>query len=278
MTDNIIPLYSTPNTNNAKIISIVNCKGGVGKTTTAINIASILASSGKKTLLIDFDSQANSTTGLNLTSKSGISLYDVIINENSIKDLIIPTKVENLDLVPATLNLLAAEAELFEVEKREFRLRNAISKCNDYDYIIIDCAPNLGFLTINALTASNSVIIPLQCEFFALEGIHYLVKTISFVNKTFNPNLTIEGVVLTMYDSRNKLSDLVVQEIRECFGDKVFKTLIPRNVKIPESQSHGVPVIFYDYRSTGATAYERLTAEILDNNEKVQDTIKYKGL
>lgn len=250
----------------AKIISIANQKGGVGKTTTAINLSSLLAAAEKKTLLVDIDPQANSSSGLSVTNQQ-ISVYDVLSDRVRISDAIISTFMPFLDLLPSNINLVGAEIELVDVEGREAKLKNALKEIgNNYDFILIDCPPSLGLLTLNALTASDSVLIPVQCEYFALEGLGQLLNTINIVKKHFNPELAIEGVLLTMFDSRLRLSHQVAEEVRKYFGDKVYNTVIHRNVRISEAPSYGKPIILYDAISSGAKNYMSLAAELLERN------------
>lgn len=250
----------------AKIISIANQKGGVGKTTTAINLSSLLAAAEKKTLLVDIDPQANSSSGLSVTNQQ-ISVYDVLAGSKNINEVILNTFMPFLDLLPSNINLVGAEIELVDVEGREAKLKNALKEINiQYDFILIDCPPSLGLLTLNALTASDSVLIPVQCEYFALEGLGQLLNTINIVKKHFNPSLSIEGVLLTMYDSRLRLSHQVAEEVRKYFGDKVYNTVIHRNVRISEAPSYGKPIILYDAISSGAKNYMSLAAELLERN------------
>lgn len=250
----------------AKIISIANQKGGVGKTTTAINLSSLLAAAEKRTLLVDIDPQANSSSGLSVTNQQ-ISVYDVLADRVRISDAIISTFMPFLDLLPSNINLVGAEIELVDVEGREAKLKNALKEIeNNYDFILVDCPPSLGLLTLNALTASNSVLIPVQCEYFALEGLGQLLNTINIVKKHFNPELAIEGVLLTMFDSRLRLSHQVAEEVRKYFGDKVYNTVIHRNVRISEAPSYGKPIILYDAISSGAKNYMSLAAELLERN------------
>jgi len=248
-----------------KIISIANQKGGVGKTTTSINLATSLSAINKKILLIDADPQGNASTGIGISYENrSPNLYNLIVNEsldlNAIKNTIVP----GLDIITANANLAASEIELAEVKNREFVLSNLLSKVEGYDYILIDCPPALGLLTINALVASRSIIIPLQSEFFALEGISSLVNSIELIKENFNPNLVIEGILLTMVDKRNSLSSLVEKDVRNHFGETVYKTTIPRNVRISEAPSHGKPAILYDVNSSGSVAYIGLAREILE--------------
>ncbi|MGA7838464.1 MAG: AAA family ATPase [Ignavibacteriaceae bacterium] len=250
----------------AKVISVANQKGGVGKTSTAINLSSSLAAAEKKTLLIDIDPQANSSSGLGVHNHAP-SVYEVLIGEINIKEAILETFMPNLDLLPSNINLVGAEIEMVDMDNREKLFGEAILEIRDkYDYILIDCPPSLGLLTLNSLAASNSVIIPVQCEYFALEGLGQLLNTINIVKQHYNENLTIEGVVLTMFDVRLRLSQQVAEEVKKYFGDKVFNTIIHRNVRISEAPSYGKPVILYDAISTGAKNYIELASELLERN------------
>ena len=255
-----------------KIISIANQKGGVGKTTTSINLATSLSAINKQILLIDADPQGNASTGIGISYENrSPNLYNLIVNEsldlNAIKNTIVP----GLDIITANANLAASEIELAEVKNREFVLSNLLSKVEGYDYILIDCPPALGLLTINALVASRSIIIPLQSEFFALEGISSLVNSIELIKENFNPNLVIEGILLTMVDKRNSLSSLVEKDVRDHFGETVYKTTIPRNVRISEAPSHGKPAILYDVNSSGSVAYIGLAREILEKQGRINE-------
>lgn len=254
----------------SKILAITNQKGGVGKTSTAINLASALASYGKKILLVDIDPQGNTTSGLGIEKHQlNRCIYDVLMNNVPIEDVLIETGVENLSLIPSALRLAGAEIELVAAISRENRLRTALdSVCNNYDYVFIDCPPSLGLLTINGLTASSGVLIPIQCEYYALEGLSQLLDVIKLIKERLNSTLNIEGVLLTMYDARVRLSEQVAQEVKNYFGEKVYSAIIPRNVKISESPSFGKPVILYDPHSRGAQAYLELAKEVIQNDEQ----------
>ncbi|WP_258361122.1 ParA family protein [Moorella sulfitireducens] len=250
-----------------KVIAIANQKGGVGKTTTAVNLSAFLAQEGKQVLLVDIDPQGNATSGLGI-DRLHIEhcVYDVIINSVPIASIIIKTGVPHLDLVPATIELAGAEVELVTAIAREQKLKKALQDVkNNYDYIIIDCPPSLGLLTVNALTAAEGVLIPIQCEYYALEGLGQLLNTIQLVNRHLNSRLKIEGVVLTMFDPRTNLSMQVVDEVKNHFSAKVFKSIIPRNVRLSEAPSYGQPISIYDPRSRGAEAYKELALEVMNN-------------
>ena len=252
-----------------KVISIANQKGGVGKTTTAVNLSTILAKKGKKVLMIDADPQGNGTSGLGADKDVKFSVYDVIINDIEIDNTVQQTMIKNLDLCPSNINLAGAEVELVSMMSREFRLKEKIDNQKDkYDYIIIDCPPSLGLLTLNAFTASDSVLIPVQCEYYALEGLGQLINTINLVKKHLNKDLEIEGALLTMFDIRTNLSNQVVREVNKYFENRVYKTVIPRNVRLSEAPSYGMPITVYDPRSKGARAYEKFAKELMKKNER----------
>jgi len=254
-----------------KIMSIANQKGGVGKTTTSVNLSAGLASLGNKVLLIDTDPQGNATSGAGI-NKADVSqcIYNVLVDEIDAADVVISTDVNNLDIIPATIQLAGAEIELVQIMSRELRLRKALENVkNQYDYIIIDCPPSLGLLTLNALTSSDSVIIPVQCEYYALEGLSQLLNTIRLVQKHLNKQLMIEGVLLTMLDARTNLGIEVVQEVKKYFQDKVYNAIIPRNIRLSEAPSHGQPIINYDPRSKGAEVYLELAKEVMSSGQRV---------
>lgn len=248
-----------------KVIAIANQKGGVGKTTTAVNLAACLAALDRKVLLVDSDPQGNATSGLGFDKRDiKQCIYDTLINDVSMQDVIKHTAYNNLDVVPATIQLAGAEIELVSLMNREGRMKNSLERVkHNYDYVIIDCPPSLGLLTINALTAASSVIIPIQCEFYALEGVTMLMNTIQLVQRNLNPALKLEGVLMTMFDSRTNLSTEVVEEVKKYFKTKMYQTIIPRNVRLSEAPSHGQPVIDYDSKSKGAMVYMELAQEVV---------------
>jgi len=262
------PVADTPRL--TRTIAIANQKGGVGKTTTAINLATALAAVRKRVLAIDLDPQGNASTGLGLPrAKRGVGSYDLLFGTTSVADSAVATEVPGLDLIPASVDLAGAEVQLVEAVRREYRLRSALRPHADgYDYVLIDCPPSLGLLTLNALTAADAVLVPLQCEFYALEGLSHLIRTIERVRKAFNPALDMQGIVLTMYDRRNNLSDMVARDVRQHLGAKVYETVIPRNVRVSEAPSHGKPVLVYDLASSGAQAYVHLASEMLKREEQ----------
>ncbi|NBC89180.1 MAG: AAA family ATPase [Alphaproteobacteria bacterium] len=245
-------------------IAIANQKGGVGKTTTAINIATAMAATGWRTLLIDMDPQGNASTGLGVDSGAReISSYDLLVDDYQLADAVVPTSIPGLDVVPATQDLSGAEVELVSVEDRTAKLRGALASHGGHDICFIDCPPSLGLLTLNALCAADTLLVPLQCEFFALEGLSQLLQTVDQVQQRFNPGLDIIGVALTMYDRRNRLTDQVSDDVRECLGKLVFETVIPRNVRLSEAPSHGLPALVYDHSCTGSRAYIALARELI---------------
>ena len=254
-----------------KVIAIANQKGGVGKTTTAINLAASLAALEKKVLIIDADPQANTTSGLNFSPDNDEkrTLYEVMIGELDICDALIQTEVPNLHMIPSHINMVAVEIEMLDYENRESILKNALSPIRDsYDYIIIDCSPSLGLITVNSLTAADSVMIPVQPEFFALEGLGKLLQTIRLVQNGVNPSLTIEGFVVTMFDGRTKVHTQVLNQLKEHFKDMVFNTIIQRNIRLSEAPSHGKPIILYDVMSNGTSNYLNLAKEVLEKNKQ----------
>ena len=257
-----------------KIIAVANQKGGVGKTTTSVNLSSLLAKKGKKVVLLDADPQGNATSGLGVDKNVEKSLYDVLVNEEPVENTLQDTIEKNLKICPSNVNLAGAEVELVSQMSREHRLKEQLDQIKDnYDYIFIDCPPSLGLITLNSFTAADSVLIPVQCEYYALEGLGQLINTINLVKKHLNKSLEIEGAVLTMYDIRTNLSNQVVKEVKKYFDDKVYKTVIPRNVRLSEAPSFGMPITTYDPKSKGARSYEKLAKEFLkaeDAKEKAK--------
>jgi len=270
---------ANPAHRGVRVIAVSNQKGGVGKTTTAINLGTALAAIGEKVLVIDLDSQGNASTGLGIAPEDRlITTYDILATKASIAQAALPTLVPNLFIVPANGDLVGLESDLLNEPNRNFKMRDAITALNaaqrsrpgeaPFNYILIDCPPSLNVLTLNAMAAANSVLVPVQCEFFALEGISQLKQTIDGVRATLNPGLEIQGVVLTMHDSRAKLSDEVANEVRATFGSKVYATMIPRNIKIAEAPSHGKPILLYDFKSAGSQAYIQLASEIIERERR----------
>ena len=259
-----------------RILALANQKGGVGKTTTAINLGTALAAIGERVLIIDLDPQGNASTGLGIDRRNReCSTYDVLVGEAQLRDSILQTAVPRLHIAPSTMDLSGIELEISTARDRAYRLRNAIAALNngsaenDYTYVLVDCPPSLNLLTVNAMAASNAILVPLQCEFFALEGLSQLIKTVEQVKETLNPNLSIHGIVLTMFDSRNNLSNQVVADVREFMGRKVYDTVIPRNVRISEAPSYGKPVLVYDLKCVGSEAYLRLATEIIQREREL---------
>jgi chromosome partitioning protein len=259
------------------VLAIANQKGGVGKTTTAINLGTALAAIGEHVLVIDLDPQGNASTGLGIDRKSRrFSIYDVLTGEASLRDAVLPTAVPRLSIVPSTLDLSGLELQLGQERDRAFRLRNALAAINttptasDFTYVLIDCPPSLNLLTVNAMAAANAILVPLQCEFFALEGLSQLLKTVDEVKTALNPNLAIHGIVLTMHDDRNNLSRQVVADVRANSGHKVYDTVIPRNVRVSEAPSYGKPVLVYDLKCVGSEAYLRLATEVIQREKEMR--------
>jgi len=258
-----------PDAKVPRILVVANQKGGVGKTTTAINLGTALAAVGAPTLVVDLDPQGNASTGLGITRpERKITTYDVLVGEAEIADAVMGTKIPSLSLIPSTVDLSGAELELIDVPRRNYLLKDALAKfaethAGKFSYILIDCPPSLTLLTVNAMVAADAVVVPLQCEFFALEGLSQLLKTIDLVRANLNPALEIQGIILTMFDKRNRLSDQVAADVRANMGDKVYKTVIPRNVRISEAPSHGLPALVYDLRCPGSQAYIKLAGELI---------------
>jgi chromosome partitioning protein len=261
-----------------RILSLANQKGGVGKTTTAINLGTALAAIGERVLIVDLDPQGNASTGLGIDRKSrNVSTYDVLIGEAVLRDAVVATAVPRLHIAASTMDLSGLELELGHTRDRAFRLRDAIAALNtnatpdtDYTYVLIDCPPSLNLLTVNAMAASDAILVPLQCEFFALEGLSQLLQTVEQVRSTLNPNLSIHGIVLTMFDSRNNLSNQVVADVRQFMGSKVYNTMIPRNVRISEAPSYGKPVLVYDLKCVGSEAYLKLATEVIQRERELR--------
>lgn len=252
-----------------RIIAIANQKGGVGKTTTSINLAASLAEKGKKVLVIDMDPQGNTTSGFGVDKNNlDNTIYELILGECSVQESIIKNVIDNVSIIPSNVNLAAAEIELIGVDKKEYILKKEIDWVKDnYDYIMIDCPPSLSMLTVNAMTTANSVLVPIQCEYYALEGLSQLIHTVNLVKERLNPELAMEGVVFTMYDSRTNLSAQVVENVKEHFHQKVFNTLIPRNIRLAEAPSYGMPICMYDPKSSGAESYKNLAQEVIDRKD-----------
>ena len=265
-----------------RILALANQKGGVGKTTTAINLGTALAAIGERVLIVDLDPQGNASTGLGIDRRSrSCSTYDVLIGEAPLRDAVVPTAVPRLHIAASTMDLSGLELELGSTRDRAFRLRDAIAALNtnaapdaDYTYVLIDCPPSLNLLTVNAMAASDAILVPLQCEFFALEGLSQLLQTVEQVRSTLNPNLSIHGIVLTMFDSRNNLSNQVVADVRQFMGAKVYNTMIPRNVRISEAPSYGKPVLVYDLKCVGSEAYLKLATEVIQRERELRDALK----
>jgi chromosome partitioning protein len=262
-----------------RVLAIANQKGGVGKTTTAINLGTALAAMGECVLIVDLDPQGNASTGLGIDRRNRrYSITDVLVGEALLRDAILQTSVPNLDIVPSTIDLTGFEVDVGQARDRAFRLRGCLTPLNDgkagnkdYGYVLVDCPPSLNLLTVNAMAAANAILVPLQCEFFALEGLSQLIKTVEQVKNTLNPDLTIHGIVLTMYDARNNFSGQVVADVREFMGKKVYETIIPRNVRISEAPSYGKPVLIYDLKCVGSEAYLRLATEIIQREKELKD-------
>ncbi|WGD29262.1 ParA family protein [Ancylobacter sp. WKF20] len=283
MTDEI-PLVPAVPRAHPRVLALANQKGGVGKTTTAINLGTALAAIGESVLVVDLDPQGNASTGLGIDRRSRrVSTYDVLTGDASLREAVLPTAVPRLHIAPSTMDLSGLELELADRRDRAFRLRDAIRTLNDddsirernepaYSYVLIDCPPSLNLITVNAMAAANAILVPLQCEFFALEGLSQLLKTVEQVRTTLNPGLSIHGIVLTMFDARNNLSNQVVEDVRQFMGDKVYETIIPRNVRVSEAPSYGKPVLLYDLKCVGSQAYLRLASEIIQRERALRAT------
>ncbi|WP_315925919.1 ParA family protein [Mesorhizobium sp. SP-1A] len=255
----------------ARIITVANQKGGVGKTTTTINLATALAAIGERVLIVDLDPQGNASTGLGIDRRErGVSSYDVLADGLEVEAAAMPTAVPGLSIVPSTLDLLGIEMEIAAAPDRVLRLRNALNETSNFSYVLIDCPPSLNLLTLNSMAAADSVLVPLQCEFFALEGLSQLLETVEQVRGSINPQLTIQGIVLTMFDGRNNLANQVVQDVRAHMGDKVYETVIPRNVRVSEAPSYGKPAILYDLKCTGSQAYLQLASEVIRRERQLR--------
>ena len=254
-----------------RVLAIANRKGGVGKTTTTVNVATAMAAAGKKVLVVDLDPQGNASTSMGVNKRGRMaSSYDVLIGQAKLSEAIVWTEIPNFSIVPSSPDLAGAEIELVDVERREYALKDALNReAVNYDYVLIDCPPSLSLVTINALVAANAVIVPLQCEFLALEGITDLIRNINQIKRKFNPDLELQGVVLTMYDKRNNLTQMVEEDVRNFFGKKVYQTVIPRNVKVSEAPSHGKPVLIYDFKCSGSQAYISLAGEVLKREKEL---------
>ncbi len=272
-----LPQPARPDAARPRVLAVANQKGGVGKTTTAINLGTALAAIGEHVLVVDLDPQGNASTGLGIERKARhVSTYDVLTGKASLRSAVLPTVVPQLDIAPSTMDLSGLELEIGRERDRAFRLRTALAELNkgprnfDYSYVLVDCPPSLNLLTVNAMAAADSILVPLQCEFFALEGLSQLLKTVDQVKSSLNPTLSIHGIVLTMYDSRNNLSNQVVADVRQHMGAKVYDTVIPRNVRISEAPSYGKPVLVYDLKCVGSEAYLRLATEIIQREQALK--------
>lgn len=276
----VVPFPAAGAPARPRVLAIANQKGGVGKTTTAINLGTALAATGEEVLVIDLDPQGNASTGLGIDHKSReISTYDVLSQQAGLRDTVRPTAVPHLSIAPSTLDLAGLELEIGQERDRAYRLRDAVTALNadpsepPYTYVLVDCPPSLNLLTVNAMAAAHAILVPLQCEFFALEGLSQLLKTVDQVKATLNPELTIHGVVLTMYDARNNLSGQVVADVRAFLGEKVYQTVIPRNVRVSEAPSYGKPVLVYDLKCAGSEAYLRLATEVIQREKEITDRL-----